>query len=124
MIAGTGIDMVAISRITEKVGKATFREAVFTEEEIAYCESAVNKMQHYAARFAVKEAFLKATGKGLLYDIDNLKNIEVYHEPDGNPMIKLSGLFEVLKTKEKWIGVHVSITHEGDYATAIVILEK
>ncbi len=124
MIAGVGIDTVSISRIAEKVSKVSFRDAVFTDQEIAYCEPATNKMQHYAARFAVKEAFLKATGKGLAYDIDRLKDIEVYHEQDGQPAIKLSGSFESMKSTEKWNGIHISITHEGDHATAIVILEK
>lgn len=124
MIAGVGIDMVSISRIADKISNAAFKQAVFTEGEIQYCETAGNKMQHYAARFAVKEAFLKATRKGLLYDIDNFLKIEVYHEPGGQPMIKLSGSFEIMKTKEKWNCIHVSITHEGDHAAAIVILEK
>ena len=124
MIAGVGIDLVAISRIAEKVSKVAFREAVFSEAEISYCESASDKMQHYAARFAVKEAFLKATGKGLSYDIDTLKLVEVYHETDGKPAIKLSGTFEAMKHTEKWLSIHVSITHEGDQAMAIVILEK
>lgn len=124
MIAGVGMDMVSISRIAEKVSKTSFRDAVFTDTEIAYCETAAHKMQHYAARFAVKEAFLKATGKGLSYDIDKLKGIEVCHEIDGRPVIKLNGLFETIKDKEKWVGIHVSITHEGDHAMAIVILEK
>lgn len=124
MIAGVGIDLVSVSRIAEKVSKVAFRDAVFSEAEISYCESAGNKMQHYAARFALKEAFLKATGKGLSYDIDNLKQIEVYHETDGKPAVKLSGSFEIMKQTEKWLNVHVSITHEGDQAMAIVILEK
>lgn len=124
MIAGVGIDMVSISRITEKVSKANFRDRVFTEAEIAYCEAAANKMQHYAARFAVKEAFLKATGKGLSYDINKLKLIEVYHESDGRPGLKLSGSFEEMRSIENWTGIHISITHEGDHAMAIVILDK
>lgn len=124
MIAGLGIDMVSIGRIAEKVNKPEFKQAVFTEGEIRYCESAANKMQHYAVRFAAKEAFLKATGKGLSYDINGLKEIEVFHEPNGHPAIKLNGSFEVMKNRENWIGIHVSMTHEGDHATAIVILEK
>lgn len=124
MIAGLGIDMVSISRITEKVNKVDFRQAVFTESEVEYCEAAHAKMQHYAARFAIKEAFLKATGKGLAYDIDTLKQIEVYNKPEGQPAIRLTGTFEALQQTEHWMNIHVSVSHENDHAIAIVILEK
>lgn len=124
MIAGVGIDMVSINRIAEKVGKADFKQAVFTKSEIQYCEGAGSKMQHYAARFAAKEAFLKATGKGIAYDIDNFQHIEICHGPEGQPGINLSGVFETMKHAEHWVRIHVSITHEGDFATAVVILEK
>lgn len=120
MIAGIGIDMVSINRISEKVSKPDFKQAVFTESEIQYCESTSNKMQHYAARFAVKEAFLKARGTGIAYDIDILKQIEVYHTPESKPAVRLLGTFET----ERWTNIHVSISHEGDNAVAIVILEK
>lgn len=124
MIAGTGIDMVSVSRMAEKVGKPDFKHAVFTRNEIQYCESAGNNAQHYAARFAIKEAFLKATGKGMAYDSDTLKQIEVYHKPEGQPAIKLTGAFEILQQTERWVNIHVSVSHENDHAIALVILEK
>ncbi|HET9053958.1 MAG TPA: holo-ACP synthase [Cyclobacteriaceae bacterium] len=124
MITGVGIDVVAISRIAEKMRKPEFKNAVFTKAEIAYCEEGGNKMQHYAARLAVKEAFLKATGKGMAYDINNFQRIEVCRDGNGQPFIKLNGSFEVMKEAEKWVGMHVSITHEADTAIAVVILEK
>lgn len=123
MIAGVGIDMVSISRIGEKVNKSEFKLAVFTADEIQYCESTANKFQHYAVRFAAKEAFLKATGKGLAYDIDTLKHIEIFHKPEGHPAIRLTETFETLQKTEGWI-VHVSVSHENDNAIAMVILEK
>lgn len=124
MISGVGIDMVSVNRIAEKVSKPAFRQAVFTESEIDYCEAANHKMQHYAARFAIKEAFLKATGKGLMYDIDVLKYMEVYHKAEGQPALRLTGTFETLQKTERWTDIHVSVSHENDHAIAIVILEK
>ena len=63
MIAGIGIDMIEVDRVAGKIGKDEgFRELVFSETEIEYCEPKANKYQHYAARFAAKEAFLKAIG--------------------------------------------------------------
>jgi holo-[acyl-carrier protein] synthase len=123
MIAGIGIDMVSISRLGAKISKPEFKQAVFTENEIQYCESNANKEQHYAARFAIKEAFLKATGKGLAYDVDTLKQIEAYHKPEGQPAIRLTGVFETRQKTEGWT-IHVSVSHENDNAIAIVILEK
>jgi holo-[acyl-carrier protein] synthase len=125
MIAGIGIDMVSVERIGSKILKENgFREAVFSEAEIEYCEKTADKMQHYAARFSAKEAFLKATGKGLLLGVDVVKNIEVHSDESGKPMIRLSGQLEELKVKAQWTSVHVSLSHEGDNAIAIVIIEK
>jgi holo-[acyl-carrier protein] synthase len=59
MITGIGIDMIEVERIAGKIGKEQgFRELVFSVNEINYCETATNKYEHYAARFAAKEAFL------------------------------------------------------------------
>lgn len=124
MIAGVGIDMVSISRMTEKMSKPEFKRTVFTEHEIQYCEAAHNSAQHFSARFAVKEAFLKAVGKGMEYDSDVFHQIEVYHEPGGQPAVRLTGSYQTIRQTEHWAHIHVSITHEGDYAMAIVILEK
>lgn len=125
MIAGIGIDLVSISRIRSKLEKDSgFRETVFAEAEIKYCEGATNKMQHYAARFAVKEAFLKAMGKGMLQNAHVLKDIEVNHDEYGKPGIKLVGQIDELRKSEHWMAIHVSISHEADTATAIVIIEK
>ena len=66
MIAGLGIDIIEVERIAEKMKKDGFRELVFSANEIAYCESKTHKHEHYAARFAAKEAFFKALGTGWL----------------------------------------------------------
>ena len=64
MIIGIGIDIIEVERIAHRVGRDTgFREFVFSKNEIEYCESKAHPFQHYAARFAAKEAFLKAIQK-------------------------------------------------------------
>lgn len=125
MIAGIGIDLVSIQRIGSKLAASdSLRDTIFAASEIEYCEKAANKMQHYAARFAVKEAFLKAVGKGLLLGTTALREIEVYQNEDGQPFVRLHNNLDTLRTAEGWASIHVSISHEGDMATAIVILEK
>jgi len=65
MIKGIGIDMIEPERVATRIKKKKgFRELVFSKNEIAYCEKKTNKFEHYAARFAAKEAFFKAIGTG------------------------------------------------------------
>lgn len=123
MITGVGIDLVSISRLAQKIESRPFVEKIFSAKEIAYCESTAKKEQHYAARFAAKEAFLKATGKGMTMGF-NLKDIEILKNESEQPVIQLHGDFEKSKAKEGWQSIHVSLSHEGDKAIAIVIIEK
>ncbi len=98
MISGVGIDMVEIDRMADKVGNSVgFKEKVFSAAEIEFCELKKEKAQHYAARFAAKEAFLKATGKGLTLGY-NLSDIEVVSDELGKPEIQLSGTFKIKAT--------------------------
>lgn len=124
MIAGTGIDMVDVVRIAEKLAKENgFREKVFSAQEISFCESNANKAEHYAGHFAAKEAFLKAIGRGLLLDLD-LTTIEVQHETSGKPFLKLTGAFDSFMKEHQNVAIHLSITHTSFMACAMVILEK
>jgi len=123
MIAGIGIDLVSIGRMAEKIKERPFVEKVFGSLEQAYCEASSRKEQHYAVRFAAKEAFLKATGKGLAAGYD-LNNIEIVQDESGKPLITLSGNFKEMYQNEGWAAIHVSLSHEGDNAMAIVIIEK
>jgi len=80
MIGGIGIDMIEVNRIAESIGKDSgFRELVFSPSEIAYCEKKTNKFEHYAARFAAKEAFYKALGEGWMANTA-FSEIEVFHD--------------------------------------------
>jgi holo-[acyl-carrier protein] synthase len=123
MIAGIGIDLVSISRIKQKLKSDAFKAKVFAEQERKYCDASANSEQHYAVRFAAKEAFLKATGNGLHAGHD-LNCIEVIHVAMGKPILILAGTFSDLMKKEGWSAIHLSLSHEGDVATAIVIIEK
>jgi holo-[acyl-carrier protein] synthase len=124
MIVGTGIDIIEVDRLAEKLGKENgFREKVFSQGEIAFCEHKPNKAEHYAARFAAKEAFLKATGLGLLAGTD-LHLIEVFADEAGKPYMRFYGAFDDLVKKNHWQSIHVSLSHIKSIACAVVVIEK
>jgi holo-[acyl-carrier protein] synthase len=122
MIAGIGIDIVEVERMAEKILKQDFLEKVFSKTEIEFCETkGHNKAQHYAARFSAKEAFLKATGQGMLLT-NELNEIETVINKDGKPEILLSGSLIVLADEKGW-KIHVSLSHVHTTACAVVLLE-
>ena len=125
MIYGIGIDLVDVSRMQAILGKwqGRFRDRIFSAYEIDYCETKKVPAVHYAARFAVKEAFLKCLGMGLWSGLA-LKDIEVVNGPDGAPSIKLHRRPQAELEKIGSPSTHVSISHTDTHATAIVILEK
>jgi len=123
MIYGTGIDIIEVSRIKAVMERDIgFREKIFTEGEIAYCETKKHKFENYAARFSAKEAFLKAIGTGWRFGI-RFADIDVYHDEYGKPLIKLTGKAEQLAKDEGISKIHVSLSHIKEMATAIVIVE-
>ena len=124
MIVGNGIDIVEVSRICEKLVKGnSFRDKIFSKKEIEYCEKCAIPWESYAARFAAKEAFLKATGKGMMLGYD-LNQIEIINDSDGKPFIKLSGNFKNYFDENGWKSIHVSLSHIQNTACAVVIIEK
>ena len=123
MIYGIGTDIIEVSRIKAVMEKDIgFRDKIFTEGEIAYCEKMRHKEQNYAARFSAKEAFLKAIGTGWRFGI-RFADIDVYHDELGKPHIRLYGKADELVKKEGITGMHVSLSHVKEMATAVVILE-
>ncbi|MGN1327098.1 MAG: holo-ACP synthase [Clostridia bacterium] len=120
-----GIDIIETSRIKESIeeGQDKFLSRVYTDNEIKYCESKnKSKYQHYAARFAVKEATFKAISS-LLNDKYSIswKNIETLNDEKGKPNIKFISLSkEVEKELEKIESIDVSISHIKEYAVANV----
>ena len=123
MIVGLGNDLCEIDRIEamiERWGKR-FTERVFTDGERAYALPKVSRAQHLAARFAVKEATLKALGvpPGLSW-----KEMEVTGGGKSAPLLKLSGRAKVAADALGIESFHITITHSGNYASAVVIAEK
>ena len=124
-IAGTGVDIVEIARIAEAIDRFGGRllHRLFTAEEIRYCSSTASPAQHFAARFALKEAVLKALGTGLSGGIQ-WREIEVVRNQAGMPGIKLSG---AAAERASAIGVncwHISVSHAHEYAVAQAIGER
>lgn len=124
MIIGTGIDIIEVARVAAKVAKENgFAQKVFSAAEIAFCNSRPNRDEHYAARFAAKEAFLKATGLGLNLGYE-LHDIEVTSDAAGKPMITLHGNFKARAAENGWNKIHLSLSHVQAMACAVVIIEK
>jgi holo-[acyl-carrier protein] synthase len=124
MIAGTGIDIVEVRRLGDKVkGSVAFRDKVFSADEIAYCNSNASSDEHYAARFAAKEAFLKAAGTGFHLTFE-LNEIEIVTDTLGKPSIRLLNQLADHAMREGWKAIHVSMSHVKDTACAMVIIEK
>lgn len=124
MIYGIGVDLVHIGRM-EKVLKRwgkRFIERVFTTEEIEFCYKRAFPPASFAMRFAAKEAFSKAIGLGMRGGI-RWRDIEIFHFPEGRPGLKLQGKASQLSRDRKIIGSHLSLTDEGDYGVAMVVLE-
>lgn len=116
----TGIDIIEIERVKQSIEETDgkFCERVFTQNEIEYCESKkVQKYQHYAARFAAKEAVLKAISQLLesKFDIE-WKQIEILNDENGRPYVNL------LKERINISDIDISISHCKTYAVASVVL--
>ncbi|HRH66779.1 MAG TPA: holo-ACP synthase [Bacteroidia bacterium] len=124
MIHGVGIDVIEVERVQARVSSENgFREYVFSLHEIEYCEGKANKYEHYAARFAAKEAFLKAMGTGWSGDTA-FHEIEVRQEGFVRPEIRLYG--KTLETFNRLTPgkISLSLSHLKSIATAIVIIEQ
>jgi len=122
MIVGIGIDLVMIPRIKKLLEKwgNRFKERVFSADEVRYSESHIRCEQHFAGSFAVKEALFKALGKGHIRFLD----IEVRRDGYGKPYINLYGRAKAEAEEMGISGIHTSISHDGEYSVAVVILEK
>ena len=123
MIIGIGTDIVGVPRISKSIENEIFKIKVFSENEITYCETKVNKAENYAVRFAAKEAFLKALGTGLRGDIA-LNEIEVSNDNLGKPSINLIGKLAQIIVDKKIKTIHLSLSHTKEMALAMVVLEN
>jgi holo-[acyl-carrier protein] synthase len=124
MIYGIGTDIIEVERIRNFISKGdSFKERVFTPDEIVYSDSFRDPAPFYAARFSAKEAFVKALGTGFTDGI-GFNQIEVYHVELGKPEIRLTGKAREVAEEKGIAQIHVSISHVKEWANAVVILEK
>ena len=124
MIFGIGTDLIEVARIAEKMEKKTgFKELVFSADEIIYCEAITFKYEHYAARFAAKEAFFKAMGTGWR-DGTAFNEIEITNNESGKPELSFFGKTADAIDKMKLGKISVSLSHLKTMASAVIIIES
>jgi len=125
MIVGTGIDIAEVPRIRHAIERYgdRFLHRVYTDGEIRYCQSKANRMERYAARFAAKEAAMKALGTGWNHGV-RWRDIEVARKPGGRPTIVFHGRAAEFAAKLGATNVALSLTHTAAQAMAQVILES
>lgn len=125
MIVSIGIDIIEVARIREVLGRTPrFTDRVFTAAERTYCDSrGVVAPQHYAARFAAKEAALKALKTGWSGGI-SWQDVEIAAHDNGAPYLKFHGLVKELFENSGATSAHLSISHTTEHAIAQVVLEK
>ena len=125
MIVGTGVDLAEVPRIRASIEKygERFIERIYTPGEIAYVERKANKYERYAARFAAKEAGMKAIGTGWRRGV-RWKDFEVANLPSGRPTLRLHGVAAQVALRLGVQNISLSITHTAETAMAHVILES
>lgn len=122
-VRGIGIDLVQISRMREVIARweERFLHRVFTDGEIAYCRARRDPVPHFAARFAAKEAGLKALGTGLRLGI-HWRELEVVRERGQAPTLVLRGRSHEIGQARGGSRMLLALTHDGDYAIAQAML--
>lgn len=125
MIIGIGIDIADQVRIREGINdfKDRFTQRLFTAEEIISCQKYRDPTEHYAGKFAVKEALMKAIGAGLKQHV-TFQEIEVLNHDSGAPYITLYGTAKQIAEQLGVTQTHVSLSHSVGIAAAVVILER
>jgi holo-[acyl-carrier protein] synthase len=124
MIVGIGTDLAEVDRIRNSVERfgPRFLNRIYTEREQRYCQSKANSFERFAARFAAKEAGMKAIGTGWNFGV-RWVDFEVANEPSGRPTLLLSGAAAQFAEKLGGKRVSISLTHTAQMAFAVVILE-
>ncbi len=124
MVLGIGTDLVEVGRIRESIERfgPRFLNRIYTERERAYASSKANSVERFAARFAAKEAGMKAIGTGWNFGV-TWKDFEVVNERSGRPVLRFSGVALAVAERLGVQRVSVSLTHTREMAFAVVILE-
>jgi holo-[acyl-carrier protein] synthase len=124
VIQGIGTDIFELKRMAELADRGRQHlTAIFTKNEIDYCESKAKKHEHYAARYAAKEAVLKALGTGWRDGL-SFPDVEILNDELGKPLVVLHGKAKKLFEEQKIEKILVSLSHTSDTAVAVAILEK
>lgn len=125
MILGTGVDIAEVHRIRESIERFgdRFIRRIFTDGEIRYCERKASRFESYAARFAAKEAGMKALGTGWSQGV-RWRDIEVVRPEGQRPTIQFHGEAAAIAAKLGANNIALSITHTSEQALAHVILES
>jgi len=125
MIVGTGVDIAEVARIRESIERFgdRFLRRIFTEGEIGYCERRASRCESYAARFAAKEAAMKALGTGWSRGV-RWRDIEVVRPKGQRPTIQFHGEAAAIAAKLGMKNIALSLTHTSEAALAHVILEN
>jgi len=124
MIVGSGVDLAEVDRIRKSIERfgTRFVDRIFTPGEIAYVEKKANRFERYAARFAAKEAGMKAIGTGWKRGV-TWHDFEVANLPSGKPTLKLTGVAAEVAAQMRVKNIALSMTHTAQYGMAQVILE-
>ncbi|HZD95494.1 MAG TPA: holo-ACP synthase [Candidatus Sulfotelmatobacter sp.] len=124
MIVGTGVDIAEVPRIKASIDRfgERFLKRVFTPDEVRYCMAKRNAAERLAARFAAKEAGMKAIGTGLGFGV-TWQDVEVVRLPGQRPNLKFSGKAAAFAARLGCKRVHLSLSHTREQAIAYVILE-
>ena len=125
MIVGSGVDLCEVQRIKDAIARygRRFVDRIYTDREIAYAQSKANLYERYAARFAAKEAGMKALGTGWRGGVA-WRDFEVTNLPSGRPTLQFHGKAAEYAKKLGVENISLSMTHTSVQAMAIVILEK
>jgi holo-[acyl-carrier protein] synthase len=125
MIYAVGTDLVEVSRVERIIEKwrERFIRKVYSEREIRYCSTRTYPAQHFAARFAAKEAFLKGMGLGMAGGV-GFRDVEVINRVQGKPELVFHGRAKQLVDRAGITGSHISISHTDSHAVAFIVLEK
>lgn len=125
MIVGTGIDIAEVRRIEQAIERfgERFLQRIFTAGEIRYCDSKANRVERYAARFAAKEAAMKALGTGWNHGV-RWRDCEVVRAPGGRPTMTFHGKAGEFAARLGAKNIALSLSHTAEQAIAFVILES
>ena len=124
MIVGTGVDLAEVPRIRASIERYgdKFIQRIYTPREIAYVQRKANKYERFAARFAAKEAGMKALGTGWRGGV-RWQDFEVVNLPTGRPTLQLHGRAKEYAARQGVTRIQLSLTHTAEYGLAYAIFE-